>query len=53
MCLVMSKGNKIVKFSLNRDASYRIWKGTGWSITYPDFADAYIKLREAGFIEVS
>ena len=52
MYLVMSKGNKVIKFSLNRDASYRIWKGTGWSITYPDFAEKYIALREAGFVEV-
>ena len=51
--ITMRKGNKEIKFSLNRDASYRIWLGNRWSVTYPDFAEKYIKLREAGFIEIS
>ncbi len=53
MIVTLSKGYKKIKFSINRDASYRIWLGNRWSVTYPDFAEKYIALREAGFIEIS
>lgn len=52
MILVMSKGESTIRFSINTDASYRIWNGNRWSVTYPDFAEKYISLRDAGFKEV-
>lgn len=52
MILTLSKGNKTVRFSINTDASYRIWVNNRWSVTYPDFAEKYIQLRDAGFVEI-
>ena len=51
MIITMSKGKATIRVSINTDASYRIWNGNRWSVTYPDFAEKYIQLRDAGFIE--
>lgn len=53
MIITLSKNGKKVRFSINRDASYRIWLGNRWSVTYEDFAEKYIELRESGFVETS
>lgn len=50
--ITMKKAATTIKFSINSDASYRIWSGNKWSTTYPDFAAKYIALREAGFVEI-
>lgn len=50
--ITMKKATTTIKFSINSDASYRIWDNNKWSTTYPDFAEKYIRLREAGFTEV-
>ena len=39
-------------FRVFQDCSYQMLNGNKWSETLHDFADAYIKLREAGFKEV-
>ena len=52
MILTLAKGNKTIRVSINTDASYRIWNGNRWSVTYTDFAEKYIALRDAGFKEV-
>lgn len=51
MILTMSKGEATIRVSINADASYRIWNGNRWSVIYPDFAEKYIALRDAGFVE--
>ena len=48
----MRKKNKTISFWLFNDGTYRILSGNGWSKNYEDFADKYIKLRDAGFVEV-
>lgn len=52
MIITMSKGKSTIRFAINTDASYRIWNGNKWSVTYPDFAEKYIALRDAGFKEI-
>lgn len=51
MVITLRKNGKKIRFSINRDASYRIWLGNRWSVCYEDFAEKYIELREAGFEE--
>lgn len=51
MIITLSKGKTSIRFAINTDASYRIWNGNRWSVTYPDFAEKYIALRDAGFVE--
>jgi len=52
MIITLSKGKTSIRFAINTDASYRIWLNNRWSVTYPDFAEKYIALRDAGFNEV-
>lgn len=49
--LTMHKGDYSRTFWLFNDGTYRILNPTGWSPVYEDFADAYIRMREAGFKE--
>ena len=51
MIITLSKGKSSIRVSINTDASYRIWLNNRWSVTYPDFAEKYIQLRDAGFVE--
>ena len=51
MIITLSKGKSSIRVSINTDASYRIWLNNRWSVTYPDFAEKYIQLRDARFVE--
>ena len=50
--ITMSLNNCKKTFRVFPDCSYQILNGTVWGELLEDFADAYIKLREAGFHEV-
>lgn len=49
--VTMKKGLKTRVFYVFSDCTYRAWVEKSWSAVADDFAETYIKLRDAGWEE--